>query len=161
MSNKELPAGECPDCWGKGYASVYAGQSVAGDFIGDRITAPTKEIAKKPCRRCHGTGRLKAPKVGDNPNLAIAIIKYMSEQNNETIMAIGGTRDQQVRSVDKFAGALLDIIDGFASAYAVSQINDFCARLNRRLKAEGRAMPIGIADACETLEEMFPGSTTE
>lgn len=51
----------CTYCDGKKTYSVYAGQSVAGDFIGDRVTAPTKHIANLPCRHCKGTGECAEP----------------------------------------------------------------------------------------------------
>lgn len=45
--------------------------------------------------------------------------------------------------------------------YAIAKINEFAEKLNRRVAQRGGAMPIRIGDAIGTLEEMFPGSTTE
>jgi hypothetical protein len=58
---------QCHACFGKGSASVYAMQEVAGDFEGDRIRSHKKHIANRPCKHCKGKGTCDCAKCSTYP----------------------------------------------------------------------------------------------
>lgn len=53
---KTEDTGECKNCGGKGYNTVFTGIRISPDFIGDVEYNEKPKINKVPCRICKGTG---------------------------------------------------------------------------------------------------------
>ena len=86
--------------------------------------------------------------------MPMAILSFLK---NMSLEVVGSGFAKRINESDPIPEEIFEAIDSLRMGGAIEAVNEFIKRYNQK----GNRMQIGIGDAAEILEEMFPGSVYE